>query len=280
MVMMSPQTATMKPAPAARRTSRTGTTWCLGAPSKAGSVEKLYWVLAMQIGRSPKPSFSHWWSWLRTPEFGDRLVGPVDAGGDQVDLLEQAELAVIERRELAGIGVGQGSDPLGQRHGAGAAIGPVGGNDRLGAVGGRDRLHRLDLGLGVGGEMVDRNDRRNPELADILDMAGEVDAAGADRLDVLLAELRLADPAIIFERADGGDDHRGGGPETGLAALDVEELLGAEIGAEAGLGDDIVGQAQGRLGRDHRIAAMGDIAERAAMDEAPGCSRASGRDWA
>jgi hypothetical protein len=53
MVMISPQIATMKPAPADRRTSRTGTEWPVGAPRRFGSVEKEYWVLAMQTGRLP-----------------------------------------------------------------------------------------------------------------------------------------------------------------------------------------------------------------------------------
>ena len=47
-----------------------------------------------------------------------------------------------------------------------------------------------------------------------------------------------------LERADGGDEHRAGGLEPGLAALDVEELLGAEVGAEAGFGDDVVGELE------------------------------------
>ena len=55
MVMMSPQTATTKPAPADSRTSLTGSVWPVGAPLRFGSEEKLYWVLAMQTGRSPKP---------------------------------------------------------------------------------------------------------------------------------------------------------------------------------------------------------------------------------
>src|SRR5215207_10620599 len=53
MVMMSPQTTTMNSAPAARRTSRIGTTWSTGAPFRLGSVEKEYCVLAMQIGNLP-----------------------------------------------------------------------------------------------------------------------------------------------------------------------------------------------------------------------------------
>lgn len=46
-----------------------------------------------------------------------------------------------------------------------------------------------------------------------------------------------------------------------------KKLLGPEIGAEAGLGHDIVGELQRGARGDHRIAAMGDIGERPAMDE-------------
>ena len=53
MVMISPQITTTKPAPAESRTSRTGTLCPVGAPRRFGSVVKLYWVLAMQTGRSP-----------------------------------------------------------------------------------------------------------------------------------------------------------------------------------------------------------------------------------
>ena len=55
MVMMSPVRATRKPAPADTFTFRTVTVKPLGAPSRPGSSEKEYWVLAMQMGRSPKP---------------------------------------------------------------------------------------------------------------------------------------------------------------------------------------------------------------------------------
>ncbi len=49
-VMTSPQIITMNSAPAARRTSRTLTTWPLGAPSSFGSVENEYCVFATQTG--------------------------------------------------------------------------------------------------------------------------------------------------------------------------------------------------------------------------------------
>ena len=70
-----------------------------------------------------------------------------------------------------------------------------------------------------------------------------------------------------LERADGRDDHREFRAQACLATLDVEELLAAEIGAEAGFRDHVVAQLEGELGRHHRVAAVGDVAERPAMDE-------------
>ena len=61
MVMMSPVRATMKPAPAETFRFRTVTVKPLGAPNRDGSSEKLYWVLAIQMGRLQKPrSVSCW----------------------------------------------------------------------------------------------------------------------------------------------------------------------------------------------------------------------------
>ena len=58
MVMISPQITTTNSAPFYSRTSRTGRVWPVGAPLAFGSVEKLYWVLALQTGHSPPPSAS------------------------------------------------------------------------------------------------------------------------------------------------------------------------------------------------------------------------------
>ena len=52
-VMREPQTKTTKPAPAARRTSRTSTTWPDGAPRSASSVVNDFCVFAMHTGRWP-----------------------------------------------------------------------------------------------------------------------------------------------------------------------------------------------------------------------------------
>ena len=52
-VIMAPVTTTINPAPADNLTSLTGTVNPVGAPLNAGFVEKLYCVLAIQIGNFP-----------------------------------------------------------------------------------------------------------------------------------------------------------------------------------------------------------------------------------
>ena len=74
-------------------------------------------------------------------------------------------------------------------------------------------------------------------------------------------------PPFIFMARTVATMTAAAGLEAGLAALDVEELLGAEIGAEAGLRHHVVGELQRGLGRDHRVAAVRDVGERAAVDE-------------
>ena len=95
----------------------------------------------------------------------------------------------------------------------------------------------------------------------------EVGHAALECGQILLAQRVLGDAAVHLERAHGGDDHRRVGLEAGLAALDVEELLRPQVGAEAGLGDHVVAELERGAGRHRRVAAMGDVGERAAMDE-------------
>ena len=69
------------------------------------------------------------------------------------------------------------------------------------------------------------------------------------------------------KRAHRGHQHGGRGLQAGDAALDVEELLGPQVSPETGFGHDIFAQLQRGLGRDDRVAAVGDVGERAAMHE-------------
>ena len=50
-VIIDPQTTTINSAPDDNLTSLIGISWFDGAPFNFGSVEKLYWVLAIQTGK-------------------------------------------------------------------------------------------------------------------------------------------------------------------------------------------------------------------------------------
>ena len=98
-------------------------------------------------------------------------------------------------------------------------------------------------------------------------MTGEVGEAGRHRRDILLAKVLFGDTAMHFQRPHGRHHDRSRRRQAGLAAFDVEKFLGPEIGAESRLGDHVIGQFEGGFGGHHRIAAMGDIGERPAVDE-------------
>ena len=106
-----------------------------------------------------------------------------------------------------------------------------------------------------------------PNFREVLHVAGEVDQAAGDGLGVLGAQGGFGDAAVHLEGANGGDDDGAAGFEAGAAAFDVEELLAAEVGTEAGFGDHHVCQAEAEAGGDDAVAAMGDVGERAAVDE-------------
>jgi hypothetical protein len=89
-------------------------------------------------------------------------------------------------------------------------------------------------------------------------------------LPICAARLAGNDPThatVHLQRPDRRDDDRGIRPQPGRPALDVEELLSTEIGAEAGFRhDDVVGRQRCPVRQD-RAVAMGDVAEWTAMDK-------------
>ena len=73
--------------------------------------------------------------------------------------------------------------------------------------------------------------------------------------------------AVHLQTLCGSHDDHQTGQEVSLAALDVEELLGTEVGTEACLSDDIVGEGHCHLRGEHTGTAVGDIGKGTAMDE-------------
>ena len=119
-------------------------------------------------------------------------------------------------------------------------------------------------------EAVDRHDDRHAELLHVLHVGREVHEALFERVRVGDARLRLGHAAVIFEGAHRRHEHHRRRGKPRVTAFDVHELLRAQVGAEARLGDRVVGELEGQAGRAHRVAAVRDVRERPAVHERGG----------
>ena len=75
---------------------------------------------------------------------------------------------------------------------------------------------------------------------------------------------------MVLERTHRGNHHHGVGFKTGHAALDVHELLRAQICGEARLGDGIIAELEGKAGGHDAVAAVRDVGKGAAVDKGRG----------
>ena len=98
-------------------------------------------------------------------------------------------------------------------------------------------------------------------------MTQQVGHAGLECLEVLLVEVGLGDATVVLQRTSGRDDHDGAGANARHAALDVEELLGTQIGTEAGLGNGDIAKAHRHTRGHDGVAAVGNIGEGTAVDK-------------
>ena len=78
-------------------------------------------------------------------------------------------------------------------------------------------------------------------------------------------DLRAA--AVHLERADGRDQNGDVRGQAGQTGLDVPELLEADVGSEAGLGDMVVEQLESQTVSNNGGLADGNVGERAGMNE-------------
>ena len=73
-------------------------------------------------------------------------------------------------------------------------------------------------------------------------MANQIGKTGFQRSQVFLVQIGLCTAAVMLQGANGSNDNNGVGIEACIAALDVQEFFGTQVGAEAGLGDHIIAQ--------------------------------------
>ena len=169
-------------------------------------------------------------------------------------------VGVVDLRRI--VAVRQLDDTLGERGRPLGTVGEMSAGLELKPLGLAQTLDGLDLGVGVSAETIEGDDGRQPEILHVGTVAREVGEALLDRRDVLLLDIVDLGPRVRLERPDCGDQHRRRRAKPRDPALDVEELLGPQIGAEARLGDHVVGELEHRLGGDDRVAAVGDVGER------------------
>ena len=99
-VIISPVKTTINSAPNDNRISRTGKVNPVGAHFCCGSEEKLYWVLAIQIGKCPYPSCSKI-SKLLLNLFGEiHIIGPVNVSSNGSNFFCQGPLVWIEYTKI------------------------------------------------------------------------------------------------------------------------------------------------------------------------------------
>ena len=199
----------------------------------------------------------------------NNAVGTIDLGSDGIELLLNGRVQIIHKLEgVAGFLLAQADDLLGQSLSALAALGPNLRQANIDALLLTLLLDHLQFGLGIGGKGVDGYHAGQAiDVLHVVHVLQQVGQALFQSLQVLAVQLGLGHAAVILQRADGGHDDHGVGVEAAGTALDVQELLSAQIGGKAGLGNGVLAELHRSFGGLDGVAAMGDVGEGTAMDK-------------
>ena len=196
-----------------------------------------------------------------------RAAAAVHARRQVIQLLLDAVRRVIGEREIVFLPA-QPHDLARQRQTALAALRPDLAGKHLHAL----RVHRVrervDFRVGIVREAVDRHHARKPEhVLDIPHMPPQVFRAREHRVHVFPCQRILLHAAVHLQRANRGHDHHRVGTQTRHAALDVQKLLRAQIGAKTGFRHGIVRQTHRHTRGKHTVAAVRDIGKRPAVHQ-------------
>ena len=201
-------------------------------------------------------------------------VGAVNFLGNQLNPLTQGHLQGIQELDFALLLAGL-HDGLSQLDGAFAAQSPVVGQSAAHAMVSTQLPQQSDFGLGVGVELVDAHHGHDAGLLDGGNMVEQVLGALLQQLQVLLGVLHRqgtagnhgGSAAVHLQSTDGGNQNGNVGGQAGQTALDVPELLEADVGSEAGLGHVVVKQLQSQTVADNGGLADSDVGKRTGVDQ-------------
>lgn len=191
----------------------------------------------------------------------------VDASGDGGELLHDRGGGLVKEGEGGGLGGQVIEQRLGEINRA-LATGTKDVGDGAGdATGGAEGLDEVVIGGVVGVKLVEGHDDRAVELGGGVEMSGEVFEAFFEGGGVGLGEGVKGGATVHFEGADGGHQDDGGGSESALTALDVDEFFTAEVEGKAAFGHDEVGVGEGHAGGNDGVAAVGNVGKGAAVEK-------------
>ena len=266
----------MNPAPADSRTSRIGTRKPLGRFFSPASWLSEYWRLGHADRQVAEAQVLVLLDRLARGRQQVDPVGAIDAGRDRLDLLGERDVVRVEELEVGLAARRRVPDRLRERRGTLAAVTKWRRDDRIACAGREgDLLDRLDLaGVSVGNELIATTagtpNRRTFSicLARFCEPSRTAStfsssSAGSSGLPATI----LPTPPCILSARTVATTTAASGRRPRRPALDVEELLGAHVGAEAGLGADDLVRGERDPIRDDRVVAVGDVRERSAMDE-------------
>ncbi len=194
----------------------------------------------------------------------------IDPLGNGFDLFLDGAVQLVGEGEVVRL-FAQTDNFLSQLDAAFAALAPNLGQSNVDAQLLALRLDELQFGLGVGGEAVDGHHAGQlVNLGDVLNMLQQVGQTFFQSLQVLLAGLGLGHAAVVLQGSCGSNQNHAGGLQTSHTALDVQELLSAQVSAEASLGDGVVAQLQSDLGSGNGVTAVGNVGKGTAVNESGG----------
>ena len=201
-------------------------------------------------------------------------VCAVDFFGDPLHPLTQGHIQIVQELQIHRILAGF-HDHLGQLCGTLAAVAPVVGLGTADTPLSAQPLQQRHLGIGIGVEPVDADNRVDAGLLDGIDMVEQVAGTLFQQLQILLGVfLRkgraggdLGAAAVHLQGPDGGNQNGNIGSQAGQTALDVPEFFKSDVGGKAGLGDVIIKQLQCQPVGDDGGLADGDVGKGAGVDQ-------------
>ena len=191
----------------------------------------------------------------------------IDLFADHVQFLFDGSIKRIGLTEVIGL-FAETDDFLCEGLAAFAALGPDFGQSDIDAELSALGLDQVELFFGIGRESVDGHDAGETEyVLNVVDVLQQVGKTFLECLEILVVEVCFRHAAVIFQSADSSYEDNCAGMKVCQTALDIKELLCAEVGSEACLCDGVVTELECHSGRGHAVAAVCDVGEGTAVDK-------------